>query len=86
MEGFAGVTVIKDKFGTAPVPLKDAVCGLLLALSVKVRVPLRDPCPLGENDTDTLQLARAANDEGQLEFTTKSLRLLEMEVIVNAVD
>src|SRR3984885_672517 len=38
-----------------PVPLRATVAGLLLALLVTVRVPVRAPDAVGVNDTDTVQ-------------------------------
>jgi hypothetical protein len=48
--------------GARPVPARAAVCGLLLALSVTVRVPGREPEAVGLNMTLIVQLAPAARD------------------------
>jgi hypothetical protein len=48
---------------TRPVPVKETVCGLLLALSVMVRVPGLLPVAPGVNVTLMVQLAPAANDD-----------------------
>ena len=85
-EEFAGVTAIEVRLGAAPVPLNGTVCGLLFALSLKVSVPLREPCAFGEKVTEAVQLAPAARLLGQVEVTVKSLGLLETLVTVNAVD
>jgi hypothetical protein len=51
---------------TSPVPVRETVCGLLLALSVMVRVPGLLPVALGVKVTLTVQLAPAANDDPQV--------------------
>lgn len=43
--------------GTTPVPESDTVCGLLGALSVNVRVPVREPNTVGVKVTFTMHLA-----------------------------
>jgi len=53
-----GVTVT----GTTPVPVSGTVWGLLLALSVIVRVPVRLPVVVGEKVTLIVQFAPAASD------------------------
>ena len=53
----AGVTVT----GTTPVPASETVWGLLLALSVIVRVPVRLPVVVGEKVTLIVQFAPAAS-------------------------
>ena len=73
-----------------PVPLKLAVCGLPVALSATLRVPLRVPVAVGLNVTLMAQLALAARVEGlkgQLLVWAKSPLLVPvmlMLVIVNA--
>ena len=73
-----------------PVPLNDTVCGLLLAVSVKLNVPDRVPVALGENITEAVQLAPPAKVAGLVgqvvEVTPKSAKLLAMDLNVNAVD
>ena len=44
----------------APVPARATVCGLLVALSVKVSIALREPVALGVNAMLAVQLADAA--------------------------
>lgn len=55
-----------------PVPVRDTVWGLLLALSVIVRVPVRVPRVLGVNVTLTLHFAPAARDVPQVFVWVKS--------------
>jgi len=50
------LVVEREAVGTAPVPLKLTVCGLLLALSVMVRVALREPAAAGVKVTVIGQL------------------------------
>jgi hypothetical protein len=52
--------------GATPVPLKFTVCGLLLALSLRVTVPLKDPVFGGEKVTLMVQVAAAAKLELQV--------------------
>src|SRR5258706_8336782 len=47
--------------GTAPVPVRSTVCGLLPALSVIVTAPRRVPVAVGVNVTLIVQLAPAAS-------------------------
>src|SRR5271157_1291853 len=49
------LVVEREAVGTAPVPLKLTVCGLLLALSVMVRVALREPAAAGVKLTVIVQ-------------------------------
>ena len=49
-----------------PVPLRFTVCGLPLALSIIVRVPVALPLTMGWNVTLIVQFAAAANTAGQL--------------------
>jgi len=46
--------------GALPLPLRFTVCGLVAALSVKVRVPVALPNAVGLNVTPTVQVAPAA--------------------------
>jgi hypothetical protein len=71
-----------------PVPLRETVCGLPVALSVKVTLALSAPSVLGENVTPTVQLApgpRVAGLAGQLsELMAKLLALVPvMPMLVN---
>jgi hypothetical protein len=61
----AGVTFT----GTTPLPVSDTVCGLLLALSVILRVPVRDPVVVGVKVTLMVQLVAAASDVPQLSLS-----------------
>jgi len=74
-----GLTVIDTRVGVMPAPLSATVCGLLLAESVKVRVPVRVPFACGENVTATWQLEPADRLEPHPELTLKSLALLVIE-------
>jgi hypothetical protein len=49
-----------------PVPVNDTVCGLLLAASVRVRVPVRLPVVVGVKVTLIVQLEFAASDVPQV--------------------
>ena len=51
---------------STPIPLRDRVCGLLLASSVAVRVPVREPSAVGVNVTLMVQVAPAASVLPQL--------------------
>ena len=65
----AGATEIETKPVRVPVPDRLTVCGLVLALSVTLRVPVRVPRFVGVNATEIVQLAAAANvfgDNGQV--------------------
>jgi hypothetical protein len=64
-DNVAGVTFI----GTTPLPVRDTVWGLLFALSVIVRVPVRDPVVVGVKVTLIVQLAAAASDVPQLSLS-----------------
>jgi len=58
--------------GAVPVPVRLTACGLPLALSAIVRVPLRAPLALGANVTLIAQLAPAPSDVPQLLVCAKS--------------
>ncbi len=58
----AGVSVT----GSTPFPVRETVCGLLVALSVTVTVPVRVPVVVGVNVTLILQFAPAARVLPQL--------------------
>src|SRR5438093_1085951 len=66
MEELAGCTVIDTRRAAVPVPCNAAVCGLLLALSVMVRVPVLVPVIVGAKVTVTVQLDLAPSGLGQL--------------------
>jgi hypothetical protein len=51
---------------TSPVPVRDTVCGLLLAPSVMVKAPVRVPVAVGVNTTLMEQLAPAASEVPQV--------------------
>lgn len=74
--------------GRTPVPVNDADCGLLGALSVMFSVPETVPATVGENVTEIVQLAFAARvlgDIGQFEVCPK-VPEVEMLEIVSGVD
>jgi hypothetical protein len=85
MDELAGVTAIDTSVATAPVPVSDTVCGLLLALSTKLSVPVRGPVAFGENATEAVQLLPAESEVPHAEVTTKSVRLLLTLVIFREV-
>ena len=71
-----------------PDPDRLTVCGLVLALSVKVRIPVRVPRVVGVNVTEIAQLAPAPNvfgDNGQFEVCAKS-PAAEIPEIVSGAD
>jgi len=52
--------------GVTPAPLNCAVCGLLEALSLTVRVPVSEPSAIGVNVTVILHFAPAAKVLGAM--------------------
>jgi hypothetical protein len=73
--------------GAMPVPLRLTVCGLVLALSVTVSVPLSGPVVVGAKLTLMVQLplaARVEGLEGQLVVSEK-LPLVTMLLIVRGI-
>ena len=72
MEGVAGCTVIEAKFAASPMPCSVAVCGLLAALSVIVRVPVLAPVAVGAKVTVTIQFTFPAIALGQALVWAKS--------------
>jgi hypothetical protein len=86
MDADCGFTAMETRAaaGANPVPPRDAVCGLLLALSVTRRVPALAPIAFGANATLTVQLALAGSVlglRGQFEVGMKSDTLAAMLVI-----
>jgi len=87
------VTVPKSKLvgdaTTAPVPLpwRDTLCGLPIALSVKVRAPTASPITVGLNVTPTVQLAPTSRLVPQVLLTmAKPAPLIAMlEISMDAV-
>ena len=73
--------------GAVPVPLRLTVCGLLIALSAKVSVPVAAPAAAGVKLTPTVQLAPAAMPAPQvlLEMAKGPPAGTEMPVNVRAV-
>jgi hypothetical protein len=64
--------LLADKETAVPVPLKLTLCGLLVALSVRVREPVRVPAAVGLKVTVMLQLAPPARLVPQLLVWAKS--------------
>jgi hypothetical protein len=74
--------------GPLPVPVKFTVCGLLVALSVRVNVAVRVPGPVGVNVILMVQLPPAATELPQVFVSEKSPGLVPvawMPVMVKAV-
>lgn len=84
-DGLDGVTAIETNPAVEPVPDRLTVCGLLLALSLTVKVPVRNPTTVGVNVTLTVHFPLAATDEPQVLVWAKSPLTLTL-VIVNEVD
>jgi hypothetical protein len=68
--------------GTVPVPLSATLCGLPVALSVTLTVPVRVPEAVGLKATLIVQLAWSPSEAGQLLVWAKS-PMVEMPVINN---
>src|SRR5256885_678401 len=60
-----------EPIAVAPVPVRLAVCGLLLALSVTVKVPIRVPLAVGEKVTLIEHAAPGATLGPQLSVSPK---------------
>jgi hypothetical protein len=86
IEGLAGLTAIETRFAAVPVPVSETSCGLPVALSLNVSVPVRVFSCLGEKVTEAVQLAPAFNDEGHVLVTEKSFGLAVILVIFSFVD
>jgi hypothetical protein len=67
-----------------PTPLSESVCGLLLALSVTVSVPVRAPVAVGVKATLIVQLAPEPKDVPQVFVCAKS-PVTAIDEILNAV-
>ena len=83
-----GVMEIAVRLTREPVPDRFAVCGLVLALSLTVRVPVLAPSAIGVNVIEIVQLDPPANvfgDRGQFEVCAKSPEV-EIPEIVSAPD
>jgi hypothetical protein len=88
MEAGFGVTVMETNTAAVPLPVRETVCGLLMALSVTDRTAERFPRIEGSNETETVQLAFAANVlgvKGQVVVFLKSAKLVEILLMVSAV-
>jgi len=71
--------------GTRPVPESDTVCGLPAALSVMVRVAVRDPAAIGEKIKVIVQLPPAAIPVPQVLVWEKSPALTPVIVMLEIV-
>lgn len=81
------MTAIESKPTVVPVPERLTVCGLVLVLSVMVRVPVKLATVFGMNVTETEQLApapRVLGDNGQVEVCPKFWDV-EIPVMVSGV-
>jgi hypothetical protein len=58
------VTAIETRVGAVPVPLRATSCGLDTPVSAIVRIADRDASAVGPKETETVQLAEAANVAG----------------------
>ena len=63
---FRTCTKVGPEATVVPVPVRLAVCGLFVALSVTVKLPLRVPVAVGAKVTLIVQLAPAATLAPQL--------------------
>ena len=89
MDADEGVIEIETSVAAVPVPVKETVCGLLLALTLKLRVPDLGPVALGEKVTEAVQPApdpSVLGLRGQVEENEKSLRLEVILVMASVVD
>jgi hypothetical protein len=78
--------LVENVTGAEPEPDRLTVCGLLEALSAKVRVPVAAPTAVGENVTPTWQRAPAARLVVQVLIETANGAAVVMEVIDSATD
>jgi hypothetical protein len=69
--------------GALPVPLRLTVCGLLMALSAKVSVPVAAPSATGVKVTPTVQVAPAAMPVPQVLLETANGPPAGTEMLVN---
>lgn len=87
---FPKLSVVADKLaaGAVPVPVRLTVCGLPAALSVTVRLALREPTAVGVKVTLIVQCAPAAKEGPQsvvLVKSSASVPVMSMLEIVNPV-
>ena len=86
--GLLGATEIDERPDRVPIPERLTVCGLVLTLSLTVKVPVLVPSAVGVNVTEIVQLPPAANgfgERGQFDICEKSPEA-EIAEIVNAPD
>ena len=77
------VDEVAENEKSCPIPLSATVCGLPLALSAIVTVPVFDPLLAGSKKTPMEQLAPAARLSPQAFSTPKDLELVATLVIVS---
>ena len=66
---------------TTPAPVRAAVWGLVVALSVTVNVPVRVPATVGVKVTLIAQLLPAVTEPPQLLVSPKSLLMAILEIL-----
>ncbi len=71
--------------GAVPVPLRLTVCGLLLALSVMVRTPVRVPVAVGVKVTRIEQFAPGATELPQVLVWAKSPLVTMLAIVSGAL-
>jgi hypothetical protein len=76
---------LANRIPYCPVPDRLATCGLLLALSVNVNVPVAVPETIGPNVTPTVQLAPAATVVPQVLVATTNPVLAKILLTVRLV-
>jgi hypothetical protein len=77
--------VLESVTGAVPVPLRLTVCGLLIALSVKLSMPVAAPIAGGEKVTPTVQVPPAARLAPQVLLAMANGPVAAMPVNVSAV-
>jgi hypothetical protein len=77
--------LVGEKFITVPVPVRATVCGLLVALSVTVNVPVNAPLLVGANETSMVQVAPAVKLVGQLLVWLKGAVAAMLEIVTAEV-
>ena len=87
--GLLGVTVIVFRPVSTPLPDRLTICGLVLALSVMVRLPVLVPSVVGVNVTEIVQLdpdASVFGERGQVVDDSAKSPEVEIAEIVSGVD
>jgi len=70
--------------GITPVPLSGAICGVFVALSLTVSVPVRTPSTVGVKVTEILQLPPAATVAGAIGHVEVCPKSPETEMLLIA--